>query len=284
MTKSKKPLLASVENIARHATTPLVEKAHDNIMFGKAERLAAGVCMGIPFFLLVGNNPNRAIWYFPLLAAIFIMLPYAIVALTKRSVKERHNYGMFLTVLVGLFLVAFYLFFIHVWHYESLPSISQYVTMYDSYIFGLLLTTGAMLFMANGLFYWNDIVANRDGGKFRSLNNFWLGLFLFGVVIFPCVDKVWMWFHYASAISFFAGCAIAAFFRSKGEHHKMKHRFTDYGTAGMMVVSFIVPLLRVFGIIPEDTLPWINLFGAESIGLWVIGVDFILVSVDRAEP
>jgi hypothetical protein len=264
-------------------TEPIVKKAHDNIMFGKAERLAAGICMGIPFFLLVGNNANRALWYFPLLALIFILLPHIIVRFIKRSVKEEHNYGLFLTILIGFVLVIFYLLFIQAWGYESLSSISLYVTMRDSYIFGLLLTTGAMLFMANGLFYWSDSVANRDGRKFRAINNFWLGLFLFGVVIFPCVNDLWQWFHYICALLFFGGCALASVFRSKGKHHKRKHQITDYATATLMVGSFVVPLLRGFKMIPSDTLPWINIFGAESIGLWVIGIDFILVSLDR-EP
>lgn len=265
------------------ATEPLVKKAHDNIMFGKAERLAAGVCMGIPFFLLVGNNPDRALWYFPVLAIIFILLPYVIVRFIKRAVKAEHNYGLFVTTLVGFVLVIFYLLFIQAWGYESLSSISLYVTMKDSYVFGLLLTTGAMLFMANGLFYWNDLVANKDGSKFRAINNFWLGLFLFGVVIFPCVSNIWLWFHYVFAVAFFGGCALASIFRSKGKHHTTKHKIMDYSTAALMVGSFVVPLARAFHLIPGNTLPWINLFGAEAIGLWVIGVDFIMVSLDR-EP
>ncbi len=256
-----------------------VYRAEQFAPFGKAERLTAGICMGIPFFLIAANVPyiDRQWWWFTALALFFVILPFAITYLARTAHLKNENHGLFITVLFGVVLTLLYLLFREVFDITSLNSISAYVGITDSFIFGALLSIGAMLFIANGLVYWDEHKKQIEfGGRSRGYINVILGIALQGVVLFPCTRLPNP--HYFFAITFFAGCAFATILRNK---KKTKHKIMDYSIAGVMVAGFVLLLLKELFHLKGWFFEWINLFGAESVGLWVIGIDFILVSLKR---
>jgi hypothetical membrane protein len=247
--------------------------------FGKAERITAGVCMGIPFFLMIAQTPHeeRAWWWFSVLALFFLSVPFVIAYFAKRARLKRKNDGIFLTGIFIVILVALYVLFTQIFHITSLNSISIYVSIQDSFIFGLLLMMAVMLFVTNGLVYWNEYRKSRQTGvQWRAYGNVFLGLALAGVLLFPCTRAKVP--HLVFAALFFLGCALATVLRSK---RSTKHKVTDFLIAGIMATGFLI----MGG---KELLGWsnwfvnlFNIFGAESVGLWVIGIDFILVSLKR---
>src|SRR5260221_11791608 len=81
------------------------------------------------------------------------------------------------------------------------PSISNYVYMAHSYVFGMLLCIAAMLFIFNGAVYYKS-----ERYMHISWHGQWynmaLGACLIGVICFPHLQYPWP--HYIFAISFFA--------------------------------------------------------------------------------
>ena len=138
-------------------------------------------------------------------------------------------------------------------------SISDYVYMENSYVFGMLLTIAAMLFIVNGAVYFKkqeELFLGKSGKWYNIL----LGLFLFGVILFPHEESPVP--HYTFAILFFAGNAVVA-----GFFHDRKHRFISVVLAVMTVAAFLVTIFW-----PE----YLSLFWSEWISLVVIGVHLIL--------
>ena len=258
--------------------------------FGKFERLTAGFCMAIPLFLLItGTAPDKrnfGLLVYPIM--ITFLMPF-IIPLVARIFKDKQYHGVWLTTIGGLALFCFYWLFARFFELDSKPSISAYVTMEDSHIFGMVLAIAAMLFMANGVVYWDEIQISE--AKWRRWLTIVLGILLLGVIIFPYNTMATT--HLVFAGLFFAGCAIGTAFRTKvkerkpnetkGEYNRKKflHWFFDLLPLAIMAGA----LLMYFG--PE--LGWwrgsesnpVNLFGAESIALWITGLDFTLVSLKR---
>lgn len=137
------------------------------------------------------------------------------------------------------------------------PSISKYVYMTDSYVFGMLLSIAAMLFIFNGAVYYKN-----EQYMHISVHGQWyniiLGLSLLGVICFPC--EQYQIPHYIFAAIFFLGNAfVTAFF------HKDKHK----------AISIIMAILTIAAL-PFALLHLISLLLAEWISLTVISIHFIL--------
>ncbi|MEI9917433.1 MAG: hypothetical protein WDO14_01360 [Bacteroidota bacterium] len=264
------------------AAERVVNSTEDLVPFGKAERITAGICMGIPFFLLVAgiDYASRSWWWFTVLAIFFLTLPFVITFLARSLKVKKENHGLYITLMFGGILTGLYLLFRKVFTIESQDSISAYVTIHDSFIFGALLSIAAMLFITNGLVYWDEHRKNIEvAGRGRGYINVILGVALQGVVLFPCNRLPGP--HYFFAVTFFVGCAIATIIRSKGSKQQTKHKIMDYSIASIMVAGFILFFGKAFFNWSGWLVNWVDLFGAESVGLWVIGIDFILVSLKR---
>lgn len=138
-------------------------------------------------------------------------------------------------------------------------SISNYVYMDRSYIFGMLLCTAAMLFIFNGAVYFrndNKLNINKHGKWYNVI----LGLSLLGVILFPHEEYAIP--HYIFAGIFFLGSAVFI-----GIFHQKKDRKISITLA---VITITCILLHFIIGIP--------LFWAEWLSLTVIGVHFILES------
>lgn len=267
------------KNKVTDAVGKVFEKADQLVPFGKAERLAAGISMGIPFFLMVADicYEQRAWWWFPLLTVFFVTLPYGVINLAKLIKLKRTYDGIYITVAFTIILTALYFIFTKWFKLVALNSISAYVEIRDAYIFGSLLIAAAALFIANGLVYWNENNKHTGvAGFWRPYGNVVLGVALTGVVHFPYMRTEFL--HYFFAVTFFVGCGLATILRSRT---KIKHAATDYLTAGVMATGFIILGGKEWLNWSGPLADWVTIFGAESVGLWVIGVDFILVSLKR---
>lgn len=84
-------------------------------------------------------------------------------------------------------------------------SISDYVYMLNSQVFGLLFGVAAMLFIVNGVIYIKTS-GLRECKKQGKWYNIVLGVSLLGVVLFPHLEFPLI--HYFFAIIFFAGSAV----------------------------------------------------------------------------
>lgn len=141
------------------------------------------------------------------------------------------------------------------------PSISKYVYMTDSFVFGMLLSIAAMLFIFNGAVYFKN-----EQFMHISWNGQWynviLGLSLIGVTCFPCTQYPIP--HYTFAIIFFLGNALViAFF----------HKDNDKTISIIMAILTIASMpFAFFGVI--------SLLVAEWISLVVISIHFILSTVN----
>lgn len=137
------------------------------------------------------------------------------------------------------------------------PSISQYVYMTDSYVFGMLLSIGAMLFIFNGAVYFKN-EQYMHISKHGQWYNVVLGLSLIGVISFPCEEYPVP--HYIFAIIFFLGNALVT-----GIFYKDKDK----------TLSVIMAILTVASL-PFAFIGVISLLVAEWMSLIVISIHFIL--------
>jgi len=147
-------------------------------------------------------------------------------------------------------------------------SISAYVDMDDSYIYGFLLGIAAMLFIFNGALYFKttpkpSMNYKKNRGKWYNII---LGTALMGVVLFPYNGKLWI-LHYFFTIVFFAGSALVIFLFQNPKH---------------MYISRILAIISLFGLglCVFGSENFINLFWAEWLSLVVIGLYYILESKD----
>ena len=128
------------------------------------------------------------------------------------------------------------------------PSISNYVYMQHSYVFGMLLTIGAMMFMFNGALYFNteDKLDISDRGKFYNLI---LGIALLLVVCFPHLQFPVE--HYTVAIIFFFGNAVVT-----ALFHNKKDSNSSILLAIATVAGFIFVYANIFSLLCAE---WISL-------------------------
>jgi hypothetical protein len=244
--------------------------------FGKFERITAGVCMAIPFILLIADLATASqlsLLVFPLL---IILLPQWVQKIMS-SVPPK-NHGLFITVGGGLVLLLYYWMFSFAFGFESKGSISAYVNMNGPHVFGMTLAIGAMLFMASGVVFWVK-KTSFDEGFWRSPLNLLLGIMLLGVIIFPHDDTPII--HYIFAGLFFAGCGVSTLIRDAGEEKKLQHKLVDFVPIGVMAIFLLIHFGQDWGWFTGRPFNLINLFGAESVALWITALDFVLVSLKR---
>ena len=268
--------------------------------FMQFERLTAGFCMAIPFYLLVTDSAAEGkINYSWLLLPIGLMFfpPMLLQYFLKRFFSQRKYHGARMMVSAALLLFVLFFVFTRVLEIESKPSISAYVTMRDSFVFGMVLAIGAMLFLATGFVYFEQIEKTEAKGEWRIRKyiNILLGGLLLCVIIFPCTTQKLI--HSIVAFAFFILCAVGTIRRDvskdksapkrkieRGEElYKIRlvQRFADYVPVLLMVyfgIAHFFPATWIFGwIVPGP----ITLFAAECIALWIVGVDFIVVSLKQ---
>jgi hypothetical protein len=256
----------------------IIAKTADTLEpFGRAERSIAAFCMAIPFVLIVADKPDERWWVNAafVVGACFLLLP-TVLAVYNFLESRTENAAAWTTIAAGAILYMAYLAFAGI--YTIRPSISQYVDMTESHLFGLLLTVPGMLFIVHGFVYAKTVEPKRKKAAIvnRSTLNVLAGLALLGVVVIP-YDWV-KWLHYTFAILFYAFSAIVIL-KGMGSGKDPK---TRWGSVVVMAAFMIVGGLNHFEIasIAENI---VTLFGAESIGLWIIGVHYIIVSAEKAD-
>lgn len=136
-------------------------------------------------------------------------------------------------------------------------SISDYVTIKKSYLFGMLLCMAAMLFMFNGAVYFRQEKRKNTDNRAGKWYNVILGLSLLMVIILPC--NVYETAHLVFAAIFFIGNAVVTGIFTK------QYRKTGITLAILTLASFVLWALGLF-----------SLLWAEWVSLIVIAVHFIL--------
>lgn len=164
---------------------------------------------------------------------------------------------------------------------KARSSISAYVDMDDSYIYGLLFGIAGMTFLLNGALYFKVENDEERMPELKSLStlsesvydkkrlgkwyNMIFGISLFGIAIFHYDKPVVQYFHLAFAIIFFVGSALVIFFIHDPED-KWKSRI-------LAIIS-----IAVLGIAFFTDGKTISLFLAETIALIIIAIHYILES------
>ena len=141
------------------------------------------------------------------------------------------------------------------------PSISNYVYMNNSHVFGMLMCIAAMLFIYNGAIYYKN-EQHMNISWHGQWYNVILGLSLIGVICFP--HEEYPIPHFTFAGIFFIGNALV-----KGIFYKDK----DKKKSIFMAILIIAAIPFAFADI-------ISLLAAEWISLTVIGIHFVLSSID----
>lgn len=151
-------------------------------------------------------------------------------------------------------------------------SISDYVVMPNAHIFGSLLTIASLLFIVNGAVHIQtaNIKKSKIHGRWYNII---LGIFLLGVTFFDMHNFPGL--HYGCAVAFFSASALViALFNDK------EHRKTSILLAFGTLLGFIIYFYQLyFNKIP--ILDWYNLFYAEWTSLIVIGIHYILESLNK---
>lgn len=200
----------------------------------------------------------------------------------KIEIKERYTQDDTTFLVVELIIAVFCLLTPFILYQANdkvlLDSISAFVDMEDSYIFGMMLTMAAMMFIFNGALYFKveyeekkhpenipSCVMNQEQYNKKRKGKWYniiLGMALIGVIVFPYNELKFL--HYFCAIIFFLGSAIVIFFVHDPED-KWKNRILAIGSVACLVIS----------VVDESIL---SLFWAETIALHIIGAHYILDS------
>ena len=266
-----------IKKVPTELAETVVAKVNRLAPFGKFERITAGFCIAIPFLLLVADDFPKGKIYILVIPVLLVFFPFLIPSFLKIT-KNRKNYGMAITAGGGVILFFLYLLFSCYYGLESMPSISDYVNMKNAHIFGMLLSIAAMLFMASGVFYW-DKKGRFKEGSWRSIINIFLGIFLLGVVVFH-LDRMPV-LHMIFALLFFAFCGLGTLIRETKMEKRIQHRIVDFSAVIIMVLAMFIHFGQEWNWFSGKYVEMVNLFGAESIALWVVGLDFMLVSLNR---
>ncbi len=256
-------------------TQPITTRVSRAAPFGKFERFTAGFCMSIPFFLIIADTRN--LWLLPLPIVFILTLPVAMPWL-MHFIKDSKNQGLYITAVGGLLFFGTYLLFSRVLGLTSRPSISDYVEMEHGHIFGMLLAVAAMLFITNGFVYRDEKTFFAEG-EWRSFLNITLGLLLSGVILFHLERMRAL--HMISAGFFFFGCMVSTAARETKQPRVRQQRIVDFLPLAIMAGSLLVYFGQEWGWWCGYPFNLVNLFGAESIALWITGLDFILVSMKK---
>jgi hypothetical protein len=144
-------------------------------------------------------------------------------------------------------------------------SISNYVYMKNSYIFGMLLTIAAMLFIFNGAVYFNN-EEHMEISWHAQWYNVVLGLSLIGVICFPHEKHILP--HYIFAVIFFLGNAVVT-----GVFYKDKDKLKSIMFAILSVAAMPLAFTHM-----------ITMLVAEWISLFVIAIHFVLSTLDMEQP
>jgi hypothetical protein len=150
------------------------------------------------------------------------------------------------------------------------PSISDYVYMSRSYIFGMSLCVAAMLFIFNGAVFFQK----QDNHKMAQQGQWYnviLGLSLLAVILLAHLE--FTFFHYTFAIIFFVGNAIVI-----AVFHQRKYRIISFILAALTLITLGLHFVTT-----------LSLFWGEWLSLTVIGIHFILtaegiISINLGEP
>lgn len=145
------------------------------------------------------------------------------------------------------------------------PSISNYVYMGHSYVFGMLLCIAAMLFIFNGAVYYKNeqyMEISKNGQWYNVV----LGLSLLGVICFPHLQYPIP--HFTFAGIFFLGNAVVT-----GIFYKDKDKKKSIALAILMVAALPLAFTNV-----------ISVLVAEWISLTIIGIHFVLSTLSMDEP
>ncbi len=243
--------------------------------FGKFERFTAGICMAIPFLLMTSTQAENQTKIPMLIISLgIVFLPLLIPAITFMT-RDARNYGIVITTIGAVVLLGLYFLFTDFFEVEDLGSISAYVTTESAEVFGMLLSIAAMLFLTNAAVYWKR--ENFEEGDWRAALNAVLGILLLLVVLFPC--DTWTTTQNVVATLFFIGCALAAIIRPARKEKREIHWLADFTPVIVMAIAMIGNFYgHVLNFFPFNQF---NLFGAESIALWITGIDFILLSLKK---
>ncbi len=152
------------------------------------------------------------------------------------------------------------------------PSISNYVYMGNSYVFGLLLTIAAMLFVFNGALYFgsSEYKGLKEKGK-NKWYNIILGVSLLLVILLP--HEEYKYPHYIAAGIFFLGSSLAIALDCRKKDRKWNLFFAILSIASL--VFYFVNWLFNLGI------HWYTLLVAEWISLAVISIHYYLDSREK---
>ena len=150
-------------------------------------------------------------------------------------------------------------------------SISNYVYMWHSYVFGLLPGAASLLFIFNGVVYFRnenktDVKVDKSGKWYNLV----LGICLLGVVIFPHLEHAVI--HYFFAGAFFLGNAIVTMVFHTKTWRKSNTFIGILPVAGLGFYFLDQYCLHWF--------PGYTLFWAEWISIAVVAVHFFLDSLD----
>jgi hypothetical protein len=198
----------------------------------------------------------------------FLKSPAVFISAVKKNLEDPLQTFKFFERIIAAFCISIPLI---LWLADTkdfpkfLDSISAYVRMTDSYIFGMLLCMAAMLFIFNGAVYYKNepyMHISRHGQWYNVV----LGVSLMGVILFPYDGSAWL-FHYFFAIVFFLGNAVVT-----GIFYKDKDKKKSIALAVLTVISMPLHFMGI-----------ISLFVAEWISLSVIGIHFILSTVKLDE-
>ncbi|MFN8340276.1 MAG: hypothetical protein U0V64_01305 [Cyclobacteriaceae bacterium] len=244
-----------------------IERVKDLYVFSKLERIVAAFCMGIPFFLILADAQDQVSLPGIAYGIFVIMLVPLVISIAAFQInKLSTGRGSLWFGFTFLLITALFYSWLKILPagYTARESISDYVRMNNAQSFGMLLTIASMLFIFNGAVY-----AHKTGltgiKRHGQWYNILLGLFLLCVVLFPVSNEHLKFFHYLFAISFYAGSGIIIIFLNDRQHRKLSYFIVILMAAGFVLFSFHVG-------------PF-TLFWAETIGLWVIGMHYILESL-----
>ena len=150
-------------------------------------------------------------------------------------------------------------------------SISNYVYMeQNAHIFGFLLTIAALMFIFNGVLYYQRIIRQGGNTVFFSLRGKWynllLGFSLLGVLLLP--HKEFPIAHHICAGFFFLGSAVFTAFFHENENRVVR------------TARYVIAILSVLTLVSHFVLKIpASLLVAEWISLIVISVHYILDSL-----
>lgn len=202
----------------------------------------------------------------------------------KFKIQERYTADdrMFLIVeIIITFICMFIPLILYLVEGEIKDSISAYVDMCDSYIFGLLFGIAGMTFLLNGALYFKVENDEKRKPELKSMSvlsesvydkkrigkwyNVVFGISLIGIAVFHYNrTTVSEYIHIAFALIFFVGSAIVIFFIHDPED-KWKSKFLAIVSVACLAISYF-------------TNGFISLFWAETIALIIIAIHYILES------